>query len=307
MKTVAFFTEAGSKRGLGHFIRCKSLADGFIKRGYKVDFFIDSDIKLNNKELNYFKWQNINIAKKYDVIFIDSYEADKRIYKKISSYAKITVFIDDYARLDYPKGVILNFSFDAEDKFPIREKKHIYLLGSKYLLLRELFLKIQSVKRKYIFIMLGGSDVKKLSFKIVKLLKDVSIMKVVVTNDKDMQKRLKSLKNTIVLYKPSEKKLIKFMSNARVAITTASMSLYELSYLKVPTIAITVSKDQNLGIKTLLKYKVATDYIDILKSNWKVKIKQKSIKLLKQKNIAIASVDGLGTKRVIDFIEERLQ
>jgi spore coat polysaccharide biosynthesis predicted glycosyltransferase SpsG len=97
------------------------------------------------------------------------------------------------------------------------------------------------------------------------------------------------------------------MSNARVAITTASMSLYELSYLKVPTIAITVSKDQNLGIKTLLKYKVATDYIDILKSNWKVKIKQKSIKLLKQKNIAIASVDGLGTKRVIDFIEERLQ
>jgi UDP-glucose 4-epimerase len=53
------------------------------------------------------------------------------------------------------------------------------------------------------------------------------------------------------------------MAKAKVAITTASMSLYELSYLQIPTIAITVSYDQIQGISQLKQFNILTNYINI--------------------------------------------
>jgi len=52
---IAFLTEAGTNRGMGHLVRTYAIATYF-KRYYHIDFFLDSDIK-------YDKFQNIQYFK----------------------------------------------------------------------------------------------------------------------------------------------------------------------------------------------------------------------------------------------------
>ena len=83
---IAFFTEAGSKRGMGHLIRCQTIANQFEQNNIEINFFLDSDINYDYKfkNLTYFKWEELNINIHYDVIFIDSYEATEDIYESMA-------------------------------------------------------------------------------------------------------------------------------------------------------------------------------------------------------------------------------
>lgn len=303
---VAFFTEAGSKRGLGHLIRCNTIHSKFKSLGADSFFFLDSDIDFNYKfdDIHYFKWEEFKINGLYDIIFIDSYEADIDIYNTIAQSCKIAVYLDDYKRLPYPKGIILNFSPDADERFyKEKDKMHTYLLGLEHIPIRDEFLDLSPTKQEQIFIMLGGSDTANLSIKICESLQNTPMQKVIVTNNEDDIATLNSLNNTKVLFKPSDKELIAAMGNSSMAISTASMTLYELAFLRIPTIIISVANNQEIGAEALVDHGLANKSLSIKNSNWLDDL-QVSITNL---NSITSTIDGQGTQRIVNKTLEQLK
>lgn len=308
---IAFFTEAGSKRGMGHLIRCKAIADEFYRNNVYFDFFLDSDINYDYKFQNfiYFRWENLKIDNFYDVILLDSYEADSSIYELITHKSKIAVYIDDYERITYPKGVIINFAPDAKKLFfKNKKKENNYLLGMDYLPIRKEFFKYKYQKKEEkIFIMLGGSDTANLSKSIIEALKDIKIKKVLVSINEQMKKELINNKNVEVLLRPTDEELIIEMSSSSYAISTVSMSLYELSFLEIPTIVVAVSKNQIDGVSQIMKNKLASAYIDVNKKDFLESIKDKTIELMANQESLERKIDGLGTKRIYEYIMKGIE
>lgn len=303
---IAFFTEAGSQRGMGHLIRCQAIAYEFEQNNIEINFFLDSDVNYDYKFQNliYFKWENLKIDNSYDVIFIDSYEADFSIYEMITYKSKMAIYIDDYERITYPKGVIINFAPDAKKLFfKNKKEENSYLLGIDYLPIREDFFKYKYQKKEEkIFIMLGGSDTANLSKSIIEALKDMRIKKVLVSNNEQIRKELINNKDVNALLRPTDEELIIEMSSSSYAISTASMSLYELSFLEIPTIVIAVSKNQVDGVSQIIENKLANAYIDVNKKDFLETVKDKTIELMTHQKTLEKKIDGLGTKRIYEYI-----
>ena len=299
---VAFFTEAGYSRGMGHITRSFTISEKFRFLGIKTSLFLDSNIFFDDKfkDITYFDWREFELTDNYDIIFIDSYEANIEVYHKIANSCKVAVYIDDFKRLNYPKGVILNFTPDANKVFyKLREEKYTYLLGLKYMPIRDEFIGVKTTKKEQIFIMMGGSDVKNLSLKLIHALKDIVIKKLIVLNDKNIANSLKKYKDVEVLYKPSDMQLVKAMASSAIAISTASMSAYELSYLKIPTIIVAVAENQEIGASQFIKHNIVSDFISIKNDTWQDDIKNKTKRVLSQnKHYINTAIDGNGAENI---------
>ena len=308
---IAFFTEAGSERGMGHLIRCQTIANEFEQNNIEINIFLDSDINYDYKfkNLTYFKWEELNINIHYDVIFIDSYEATEDIYNNLQKKTNLVIYIDDFERIDYPKGIIINFAPDSKELFfKNRNKNSEYLLGLDYIPIRKEFLKYKNLKKeKKLFIMLGGSDTANLSLNIIEALKDIDIKKVIVSNNEITSNKLSKYDNVKVLFQSNDDELIKEMATSSYAISTASMSLYELSFLQIPTIIIAVSQNQITGVSQMLKNKLAISYVDTMRLNWEKNISFQLKNLMEYKQIVDNQIDGLGVKRIYEYIIKRLE
>lgn len=311
MFSVAFYTEAGSKRGMGHLVRCYTLFQYFQKYTTKVEFFIDSDRDYSDsfEALNSFRWDTLQCNKNYDAIFIDSYEADISIYKKLFHKTKLLICIDDYERLDYPAGIIINFAPDAKELFFKNKKSDtIYLLGLKYIPIREELQNTDKEKKEQIFIMLGGSDIFNISENILNAIKDTAISKVIVINDKTVAKKLKNYPYTKVLYKPKNSELVTEMARSLLAISTASMTLYELSFLNIPTIIIALTYNQKLGASQLIKHNLAKKLLDIEQENWENRLKEFIKEILSTQSFHKKQIiDAKGSKRIFTAVKKRLK
>ena len=308
---VAFFTEAGYSRGMGHITRSFSISEKFRLLGTKTSLFLDSNIFFDDKfkDITYFDWREFELIDNYDIIFIDSYEANIEVYHKIANSCKVAVYIDDFKRLNYPKGVILNFSPDANKVFyKLREKKHTYLLGLKYIPIRDEFIGVKTTKKEQIFIMMGGSDVKNLSLELIHTFKDIAIKKLIVLNDINIANSLKKYKDVEVLYKPSDMQLVKAMASSAIAISTASMSAYELAYLKIPTIIVSVAENQEIGVSQFIKHNIVSDFISIKHDTWQDDLKNKTKRVLFQNNHYInKAIDGNGAENIAYEILELIK
>jgi spore coat polysaccharide biosynthesis predicted glycosyltransferase SpsG len=313
MKNIraAFFTEAGHSRGMGHLIRSFAISEKFKSLGVETSFFLDSNIFFDGKfkEITYFDWSEFDISNNYDIIFIDSYEADISVYQKIANACKVAVYVDDFKRLDYPEGVILNFSPDAGELFyKDKEEKHRYLLGLKYLPIRDELVSAKRAKKKKMFIMLGGSDVANLSLDLIDALKDIEINKLIISNDNNVVNNLEKYEDVEALYKPSDAQLVKAMASSSVAISTASMGAYELAYFKIPTIIVAVAKNQEAGISQFIKHNLASGSISIKNNSWKGDVKNKIEFILEKNNRYIDNaIDGNGTSNIVNEVLELAQ
>jgi len=299
---AAFFTEAGRSRGMGHLIRSFAISRELQSLGVKISFFLDSDISFDEKfkGITYFSWDQFNLLDDYDIVFIDSYEADIGIYLQVSHSCKVAVYLDDFKRLDYPKGVILNFAPDADVLFYKDKKEGFhYLLGLEYLPIRSEFASVKRTKRDQLFIMLGGSDTANLSLDMADALKDIKVKKVIVSNNVDTVNLLSKYLDVEVLYKPSDEQLIKTMASSSLAISTASMSAYELAYLKIPTIITAVAENQETGALQFVKHNLSNGFVSIKGDSWKADVQSKIRSMLGRKSFHIDNaIDGNGVSNI---------
>lgn len=324
---VYILTEGGTKFGYGHIFRCSSLYDEVDRRGINVEFVINGDTDvvkvLKDKKHLIRNWLSVDflttIIDNDTYIIVDSYIADTDIYKFISSHAKKSLFIDDELRINYPKGIVVNPSINADNLNYPKENEKYYLLGVEYVILRRPFVGVKRTlindEVKEVLITMGGSDIRGLTVTILKHLsnkyKNIAF-NVVIGNgfeNIDDVKRIKA-NNTNFYQNVNADEMKSIMMKSDIAITAAGQTIYELLTTQTPFIPIKVIDNQTNNIVGLSKYNLIGDSLDYNDNYLLEKIETELNKLFdydKRKDISNlygSVIDGLGSKRMIDKLIE---
>jgi len=256
---VFIITEGTKNTGFGHITRCLSLYQAFKERGILPEFIIngDNNIEYLLKDVNYqiFNWLDeksklFEMIKDADIAIIDSYLADISVYNTLSELVKLSVYIDDNKRLNYPKGIVVNGGIYAEELIYPHTNGVTYLFGTKYTPLRKEFWEVpeKKIKEKIesIMVTFGGDDAKNMTPKIMNLLnKEYSALKknIVIgkafNNIEEIKKNTD--KNTNLIYYPDAEKMKKVMLNSDIAISAGGQTLYELASVGVPAIGVCIA------------------------------------------------------------------
>jgi UDP-2,4-diacetamido-2,4,6-trideoxy-beta-L-altropyranose hydrolase len=267
MKEIFIITEAGKNIGFGHLTRCLALYQAFESKGTKPQLIVHADKSaekilkgIRAQRLNWLKEEKqlLKIVADADVAVIDSYLADVEFYEKVRKTVTLGVYLDDYRRISYADGIVLNGTIGAENIFYPPRKGIQYWLGQEYILIRKEFWgaakKTIRMIMKNILITFGSFDPQQSTYVVLKELNDrfPDVKKTVVIgkNFKNINK-IKTLKTKYVSFvnNPTAGQMKRLMMDADLAISAAGQTLNELASVGVPTIAWAVVDNQRNNIK----------------------------------------------------------
>lgn len=340
MKAV-ILTEGGKNIGLGHITRCFALAQGIrTYKGIPAEFIINGDIyaegifrgqdckfKIKNWISSY-KQLNLKLEKK-DLVIIDSYLAPKAVYDFIydvfSEKGKRPwmISIDDYNRIDYPGGIVINPSSAVKKpdySLLSRSPGPVYLTGKDYIILRREFWrtprKYVRKKIKDVLVTFGGTDHSGLVIRIVKLLLTnyKFNLHIICPNEIVSARYLRFNTDRICCYSNlSALDMLGLMLRCDICISGGGQTLYELARVGIPTIGICLAENQKFNLEDLQGQK----YIEFAgwynDRNLLLKLAETLERLMPyQKRIDKSRsmkdyVDGKGVKRILDFLYKRYE
>lgn len=343
---VLIRADASSTIGSGHVMRCLAIAQGLTLAGHQV-FFLIKDIGINLKkriELENFKilplettcignqediQATIDIAKALNIdwVIVDGYGFNSDFQKEIkSAYLKLLV-IDDYCHAQhYYADVILNANIHAKElNYENREPYTQLLLGSKYVLLRQEFLKWKDWKRdlnkhaQNILVSLGGADPQNLSLEIIQALEELKqegLRIIVVLGPNN------SHYSTIEKYVKAETqfKTIELQNNvsdmstlmkwADIAITGAGSTCWELAFMGLPSFTFILAHNQINVSKSLDSLKIFPSMgwnLDSEKNRFVQSVESLLLSTSQRKEIydqSKALVDGKGVSRILTTLHK---
>lgn len=321
---VLILTEGYSYTGYGHISRCTAIAHVFREINADITFMVNGDESVIDLVQPYplfiFNWlEDRDILYDYladtDIVIIDSYLADKNIYEAISNKGKIGIYLDDFNRLEYPEGIIVNGTVGAE-LIPYSQKsgRH-YLLGKDYVILRDAFIEIlhqRNIREKIktVLITFGGSDPLNLTpIVLSKLTNYYAVWKkmVILGPSFSHEKEIEDLvdENT-VLYRNIEANVMRdLMLDADIAISAAGQTINELAITGLPSIIVKVAENQDNNIVGWKKYGFINTYIDATTNRDLSDLDKALLRLQDQEyrreisNRGITQIDGKGVYRII--------
>ena len=301
---VVILTEGGQEIGFGHITRCIALCQAFDKEGAATEFIVNGDSKTKellkdnkHRTFNWLKERNklFELASYANLVIIDSYLAAKSIYDSISEITNGQMaVIDDYRRLEYPRGIVINPSIYGDElNYPLKEEL-VYLLGKNYIILRNEFRKIPQKKInkevKNILITFGGVNCYDLVHKIIDDCK-ASFGFNFYTIDPE-KKKLKA------------KEMLDLMLETDICISGGGQTTYELARVGIPTIGICFAENQKLNLEGWQK-KGFIDYVgECIDNDISTKIAEAINNLIPRRERVMRSeigrrnVDGKGAERI---------
>lgn len=326
---VLILTEGGSRIGLGHLTRCIALSQAMrefipqtvIKLVIQGDIHVKGPLLTDNIDVLYLDWKDdqnrtLRLVGESNVTIVDSYLAGKPLYDKVSDATDgHLLMLDDYNRIEYPKGIVVNPSIYG-DKIAYSDRQGtIYLLGKSYVIVRKEFwevpLKTLNKRVKDVLITFGGVDDFTFSVKIVEFL--ISNYKfdfhiVFLGNTTDSNCLLDDSERINLYYNLSAAAMRDLMLRCDMCISAGGQTLYELARIGVPTIGICLADNQVENLKTFeesgfLEYAGSCSDSAILDEL------RKAIKYLgpfevRQKKNVIGKnlVDGKGVNRIVSNV-----
>lgn len=322
---IKFFTEGGKNIGIGHLTRCLSLCQAFEEKGGECLFVVkggDEVKQILDKSLKLLDWvNNINEFEmelnNCDVVVVDSYLAKLKHYQLVCEKVKYKLFIDDFLRLDYPCGTVLNGSIYAKELNYHQQNNVMYLLGTEYIPLRKAFWDVEEkvIKDKIekILISFGGDDSKNMTPKVIKLLEEnfPELEKLVVVGAGFVNKEdiYTFASNRVKVYENLTAEEMKtLMLEVDLAVSAGGQTTYELARVGLPSILIAVADNQLMNCTGWEKVdfgkyagwwkdrKTFENLIYFMKELQEVEIRQK------MSNIGRLLVDGQGARRVANGI-----
>jgi len=272
---VYIITEGNSNVGFGHISRCTSLYCAFLERNIKPYFIINGDEIIENfleiSEFSVFNWlkdkkELFTLINGVDVAIIDSYSYSTLLAEKISQSVKLPIFIDDYNRINYPRGIVINGSIHAKNLNYPNNPRIYYLLGAEYVMLKKTFWdycnRNFNKKISTIMITLGINDINNITPKLIEFLnKNLPDLKMKVIIGKYYQhineiEKIES-KNLDLIYFPDTNEMKNIMLKSDIAITAGGQTSYELISLDVLPIIIAVADNQIESAEYLNKLGIA--------------------------------------------------
>lgn len=274
-----FRIDLGPKHGLGHYHRIKSLIKYLKLKKYKiiVDKFYNSSFLNKEKKNTIFLYKKNShfkneledanlflkiIKSKYKdaVVVKDSYRFGYKWEKHISKYCKKIISIDDFLERKHFADTYINHSplfLSGKDDI-LKKVKHnnkkrcTFLLGPSYALFNTSYNKKEKVISDFVFYNGGAGDllvyekiIKKLSKIGKKPFKIYLIIGPYAKNYKIILRKFKNFNNVKMLHQP--KNILNFLIGTKIFISSAGISMFESSFLKVPTLLFRMNNNQNLS------------------------------------------------------------
>lgn len=167
MKKVIIRTDASTKIGSGHVMRCLTIAHQLTKRGVDVRFMMK---ELPGNLIDFVEnqgFKNVALLEYADLYIIDHYGIDEVWEQKLRAYTKNIMVIDDLANRKHDcdllldQNVVPQFEKRYNGLVPAQCKK---ILGPCYLIMRDEFIKARqnmptrTGKVENLLIFMGGTD-----------------------------------------------------------------------------------------------------------------------------------------------------
>lgn len=331
-KRVVFRVDGNDKIGIGHVMRCLSLADAlkdehmdvlFVLSDHTVSDYIrkrgyDSFI-LNSAWNNYLSGidQLLSLLDCWGCnwIITDSYYAQEEYFVKIKGKCKSAIITEEIPE-DNTAPVDLLINYNLYMNGVQHNLTSVFCcLGSKYALLRKSFSKTCSGNGDYILVLSGGSDPMNVVYKIVKcLIEDKRVTRDILVVSGSLNPNLYKLQelsnNVSIMIDVTDMAVV--MGNARVAISAGGSTLYELAACGVPTITYSFVDNQIKNVKAFSANEIMPYAGDFRKDEQSVlrNIIQKYIEYENGEEIREKTIvqlrhlcDGLGASRVASVIK----
>ena len=308
-----FITSFGQE-GHGHITRCIAISQAFDKLKIKNSFLLNKKNKFINQNkiagnYNWYKYKQrtIELIKNFDFVVLDSIKISKKYLISIKNSTKL-IYINDYHRWVVNGVIHIDWTLFAKKNI-----NKIEIIDDKVAPLRKPFwnTKEKIIKKKIenILILFGGSDVRKFSIKIAKLInKYNNNYKINIISPYKI-----NLKNVNCYKFLDQKKMNNFLSKADIVITSGGQTLYEMACLGVPGIVIsetiydiedTIAWEKRGSIIYAGKWTNKNIEKKILKSI--IKIEQKDIRLNLSRN-GHKTIDGKGGIRLVKKILQNVR
>lgn len=295
---IVFRADANPGIGMGHVMRCLSIADAFNAIGNKVLFVVadenvvglindrgfetavlNSDYKDMESELG--MWPD---GLQPEIVVVDSYfvtEGYFRSLKEKFAGGKV-VYIDDVASFPYPVDVLVDYNayglyVDYSGLYAYSEVKQPELvLGPTYTPLRGMFKGIerrrQSEVVKDVLVSTGGSDELHLTLKLMRAVGVASGSSVVgpiyhfligtMNQDRDEIHLLADGMGNVVLHE-NVKEMRALIEACDIAISAAGSTMYEICACGVPMVTYSIADNQNPGTEAFEKQGLAVNVGDL--------------------------------------------
>lgn len=276
-KTILFRADGNAVTGLGHLYRLFSLVEIF-KPSYEFVFVTKETSTASVIPKDYNKtiipksitteqeadWFASNFSPKTHLIIADGYQFTSAYQKNIKRKGFKLIYIDDLATEYMYADVVINHSPYLEESHYKKEPYTRLALGTKYALLRPLFLEEAKTSRTIsvvdtAFVCFGGADPYNLSLKAVEALlqikefKNIHVVLGGAYQHEEIFNLEKSFPDTIKTHQNlSEETLINVMRECNFAIAPASTILYELCCVKMPILSGYYVDNQELIYKGFL-------------------------------------------------------
>jgi UDP-2,4-diacetamido-2,4,6-trideoxy-beta-L-altropyranose hydrolase len=328
-RVVWFRFDADPEIGIGHALRCLTLAEALRLRGHKSIFFVNQYARKTASFLESCRFEIVvckgllpsgNNNVKPDLVVFDHYGISAREHQVVQSDGIAVLAIDDLADRPLSCDILLDQTFGRtrEDYGATMPKNARMLLGSKYGLLRPQFAKARRKKAENFtfghdqvsaFVSFGGTDIGGLTLKSMIALKSRGINAHVVVGRSSPNLKLivehgNSSENSQVHVDCDDVATV--MAQCGFAIGAGGTSSWERCCMGLPTILAVVADNQVQIARNLER----NGAVSILKEHSIEGIQQSVDELLsnevKLKQMKIASeaiCDGNGTKRVVDTLE----
>ncbi|MGB3492762.1 MAG: UDP-2,4-diacetamido-2,4,6-trideoxy-beta-L-altropyranose hydrolase [Elainellaceae cyanobacterium] len=334
--------DASVSVGTGHVMRCLALAQTFVDQGIQVRFAASEMTAALKKRLEAEGLlilmieaavgskedaeHTVHIAQHYQAawIVVDGYQFGSDYQETIKSHGLKLLFLDDYCHCDrYSADIILNQNIYAStDLYPCRDSSSLFLLGTQYVLLRREFHAwlgwqrvIEKVPQK-LLVTLGGSDPNNLTQVIIEAIQDTDFQLeavIVVGGSNPYLRQLQEIAETsshLIQLKHNVKNMSQLMEWADVAIASGGSTCWELAFMGLPSLLITLADNQRKNVHAL-------DSLGIMKeiSHKKGSLREAIIQGLKSifseevrldmSTKSQSLVDGQGVARVLRHLNEK--
>ena len=272
---IVFRADGNSHIGMGHIMRCLSIADAAKMSGEDSVFILSSDdckgvvssrgYEVSVLNSDYSKMEPGDILPALEVyepaiVFVDSYfvtpEYMKCAHDACCHMGCKLIYVDDRCYFPYGCDVLLNYNIfgkktDYEELY-LGNTEPLFLLGTSYTPLRTEFqksyMRIIAGAAQNVLISTGGADTEHLTIDIVQeaaLCPDYTFHFVVgmMNSDRITILKLSESYENIVVHE-NVKRMDELMLSCDVAVSAAGSTLYELCATGTPTITYVLADNQ---------------------------------------------------------------
>ncbi len=296
MGLVLFRADANSNIGIGHVMRCLSIADAATRLGHSVFFLLagkeaielvrarsyeyyvmNTDYSQMDLELN--KWPK-NVSP--NTIVVDSYFVTQEYFRNLKEkYDKSKlVYIDDQLSFAYPVDTLVNYNaFAKREKYEelYSNERDIprFILGPSYVPIRDMFIgidkRVQPKCVKNILVSTGGSDAFHITLKLINILKSDferyakhTYHFLIGAMNSDKEEILKAVKHIEYLRAYEQVSDMRGMiESCDMAVSAAGSTLYEICACGVPVLTYALADNQLPGAEAFQELGLAINVGDL--------------------------------------------